>query len=517
MASTLNQPSFPLRFDRARFDEAVSAWRGDPTTGHLGDIISFSGDTHFRPQIATIVKEAQAKGFAVSPAQEELFRDVVDDFNLTDESTVEGRLVFQSRVAQLRRELLVAPENLLALLDLAQLQLAAGKVGAAQRLLITALGLAPNGRIVLRTAARFYVHLGEPDRAHQIIKRHPGTKKDPWLIASEIALADAAGVSSTMASTGRRLIKEARTQPRHLAEVAGALANAEMVAGNFKEARQLLRKALLNPTDNIVAQAVIDGFAMGIQLDEPTAAFAVKQSAEAQLLQAWGDRDEVSAEHHALRWHAEEPFSSRPVQFLTALYSLQSEYDKALGWIRRGLIADPADEGLTATLAFALAALGNTDQAEIAIKRVKDVRLAPYLRATEGLIALKRGDFGRAENMYREAEQIFEQASRPDLAALAIAHYAKFALESDSPDSARIRAEAEAKFHKASSVDGYLILSRLLPNAPALPVEEEPKRRLTQWVFDAEANTLTERTGVTSKGVPAIVVAGRKGFPPLRR
>lgn len=515
VASTLNQPSLPLRFDHARFYEAVSAWRSDPTTGHLGDVISFSGDTDLRPQIAAIVKEAQVKGLAVSPVQEELFRDVVDDVELADKSAVEGRLTFQSRVAQLRRELMVAPENLLALLDLAQLQLAAGKVQAAQRLLTTALGLAPNGRIVLRTAARFYVHLGEPDRAHQMVTRHPGTKKDPWLIASEIALADAAGVPSTMASIGHRLVKEARTQPRHLAEVAGALANAEMVAGNFKEARQLLRKALLNPTDNVVAQAMIDGSAMGVQLDEPTVTAAVKRSAEAQLLQAWKDRDEVVAEHHALRWHAEEPFSSRPIQFLTTLYSLQSEYTKALDWIRRGLIADPTDEGLIANLAFAEAALGDIDHAEIAIRRVKDAKLTPYLKATEGLVALKRGDFRRAEDLYREAEQAFENASRADLAALAIAHYAKFALESGAPDSARIRAEAEAKFHKASSVDGYLILSRLLPTAPALHVEE-PKRRLTQWVFDAETNTLTKRPGVTSKGSPAIVFAGRKGLPPPR-
>lgn len=485
--------------------------------GHLGDVISFSGDADMRPQVATLVKEAQAKGFAVSPVQEELFRDAVDEANLPDDSKVEGRLLFQSRVAQLRRELLVAPENLLALLDLAQLQLAAGKGEAARRLLTTALGLAPNGRIVLRTAARFHMHLGEPDRAHQIITRHPNTKKDPWLIASEIALADAAGVPSTMASIGRRLVKDAHAQPRHLAELAGALANAEMVAGNFKEARQFLRKALLNPTDNIIAQAVIDGTAMGIQLDAPTVTSAVKRSAEAQLLQAWQNRDEASAEHHALRWHAEEPFSSRPIQFLTTLYSLQFEYDKALDWVRRGLVADPTDEGLTANYAFAKAAVGDTDDAEVWIKRVKDARLAPYLKATEGLIALKRRDFGQADRLYREAEQAFERLSRPELAALAFAHYAKFALESDAPESARIRDEAEAKFLKASSVDGYLIMSRLLTTAPPLSEAEVPKRRLTQWVFDAGTNTLTEKPGVTAKGAPAIVVAGRKALPQPRR
>lgn len=516
VASTLNQPSTPLRFDHRLFEESVRAWQANPTAGHLGDVISFLGDADLRPRIADLVREAQARGFAVSPVQEELFRGVVDDALPRDESTTESRLVFQSRVARLRRELLVAPENLLALLDLAQLQLAAGKAEAAERMLKTAMGLAPNGRIVLRTAARFYVHLGVFDKAHQIIKRHPSTRTDPWLMASEIALADAAGVPSTMASPALRLIKEAQTQPRHLAEVAGALANAEMMAGRFKEARQLLRKALLHPTDNIVAQAVMDGSRMGLELDEPTVTNAVKRSSEAQLLQSWQHGDEARAERHALQWHAEEPFSSRPIQFLTTLYSLQSAYEKSLEWVRRGLIADPTDEGLIANLAFAKAAVGDTHMAEAAINRIKDTSLAPYLRATEGLIAIKNGDFAKAESLYREAEQTFERLSRPDLAALAMAYYAKFALESDAPNSAHIRAEAEAKFIKARSIDGYLLMSRLSLSTKALPTNEEPRRRLSQWVFDSESNTLTERSVVTAKGAPAIVMASRNRRPPPR-
>ena len=167
--------------------------------------------------------------------------------------------------------------------------------------------------------------------------------------------------------------------------------------------------------------------------------------------------------------------------------------------------------------AFAKAAVGDTHLAEIAITRIKDASLVPYVKATEGLIALKRRDFAKAESLYREAEQTFEKLSRPDLAALAIAYYAKFALESDAPDSARIRVEAESKFTKARSIDGYLLMSRLSPSTPAPSIDDEPKRRLTQWVFDQESNTLTERPGVTAKGAPAIVVTARKApFPPRR-
>lgn len=45
-------------------------------------------------------------------------------------------------------------------------------------------------------------------------------------------------------------------------------------------------------------------------------------------------------------------------------------------------------------------------------------------------------------------------------------------------------------------------MSGMLSSALETPPGDEPKRRLTQWVFDAEANTLTERPGITAKGAP---------------
>ncbi|GAI55051.1 unnamed protein product, partial [marine sediment metagenome] len=74
------------------------------------------------------------------------------------------------------RELLrVAPDNAFALLDYAQLLTALGKLKAAEKTLRTALSVSPDNRTVLRTIARFYVHQGKPDIAHDIVRRHKRT------------------------------------------------------------------------------------------------------------------------------------------------------------------------------------------------------------------------------------------------------------------------------------------------------------------------------------------------------
>ena len=511
--SILGKKTSKLTFDRALFHDAVQDWRNTPTAGHLGDVVAFSADEELKPQIASIVKEAAEKGHAISEAQKSIFADLHEEVADPDDTKIEGQLAVQARVAQLRRELLVAPDNVLALLDLAQLQLAAGKQEAAKRLLFTALNLAPNGRIVLRTAARFFVHLDESDRAHSLIARHPATKEDPWLMASEIALADAAGRSSSLLNAARRLIRSATRPPRQLAELAGAVANRELMEGSVKDARGFLRLALEQPTDNVIAQAMIDARILGVRLEEPVVERALHRSAEAQLFQAWIAADEQRAEAHAMVWHSEEPFSSRPLQFLTALYGVRGEYTKALEWVQKGLIADPTDSGLITNLVFVQAAVGEIEQAESGIRRARASVMAekePFFKATEGLIALQRGDFEKGKAFYRDAEQLF--AKRGDLtgAALSVAYYASFAKRYGAPDAGALIVEAAEKVKKSPSTDGLILLAKLSHKAVEAPPDDEQQRRLSQWIFDPSTNTLTQRVGVTAKGAPGLIVQPSK-------
>ena len=506
--SILNRPTKKLAFDRDLFDDAVEAWKENPTVGHLGDVVAFSPDEELMPAIRAVVDEAMSHGHAVSEPQRAISLGPSEKPVDPDDTHLTGKLAIQARVATLRQQLIVAPDNVMALLDLAQLQLAAGKRTTAERLLKTAMNIVPNGRIVLRTAARFFVHLGEYERAHSLIVRHPASKEDPWLIASEIALAEVAGRSSALIKVGQRMLRTSGRSSRQLAELAGAVASSELREGSLKEARRLFRFALEQPTDNVVAQALVEAQAMGVKLDEPVIEKAVTHSSEAQLIQSWMAADERASEMHALKWHAEEPFSSRPLQFITTLYALQGAYDKALEWVQMGLIADPSDPGLTTNLSFAQAAAGHLEAAEVSVKRGRALGigdLEPYLVATEGLIALRRHQFDLAKTHYRDAEQRFLKSGQDMTAALCVAHYAKFATESGSPDSVVLLKEAQERVTRKPTIDGLIMLGRMANEPVQIPAGEEDQRRLSQWVFDPVKNTLIQKVGVTAKGAPAII------------
>jgi hypothetical protein len=95
-----------------------------------------------------------------------------------------------------------------------------------------ALGLAPNHRAVLRAAARMLIHLGQTDEAHTLIRRHARTPTDPWLMATEISIAQVLGQTPVFAGKGRRFTRDHAHQPAYVTELAGAVAAAENAASS---------------------------------------------------------------------------------------------------------------------------------------------------------------------------------------------------------------------------------------------------------------------------------------------
>lgn len=508
----ISRPTGAFSLDPVLFEQAVASWKDTPTAGHLGEVLSFAIQPEFEQRALEVVQQALKAGLPVTRVQAGLAATLDPAAELPERDDVHpvggGARPFQHRMSALRRILRIAPANVLSLLDFAQLQSAVGKQDAAARTLRVALSLAPHNRLVLRTNARFFVHVGKPDEAHALIAKSHAAKGDPWLMASEIALADAAATPSIFLQKGRRLLKEGRTSPEQIAELAGAIATTELMSGRVKDARVALRLALERPTDNVVAQAMTEQELVGVRLDEPQLRLAIQLSSEAQLIQAWKTHDAVAAARHAMEWHAEEPFSSRPVQFLTTLYSLRGEYSLAAEWVRAGLRADSNDLGLLTNLAFTHAALGQTDAAESAIRKVQAISrnsFQPYLMATEGLVALKRSHVEEADRLYRTAAAEFEKRGQSQLAALCVAYYAKAALEAQHPGAQGLLTEAINLVQRYPSHDAVLLLNTELPKSDAPPAGDDA-RRLSQWIFDPAANTLTKKSGVTARGAPAVVI-----------
>jgi hypothetical protein len=124
-------------------------------------------------------------------------------------------------------------------LDLSLAYCVLGQGENARRAMTVALGLAPNHRMILRSAVRLLVHLKETDAAHVLIRRHPRTPTDPWLMATEISVAQILERPSLFAASGRRFAQEHAGQPAFVSELAGAVASAENSAGEHRRAHKL--------------------------------------------------------------------------------------------------------------------------------------------------------------------------------------------------------------------------------------------------------------------------------------
>lgn len=499
---------------------AITHWRASKNPGLLGEILSFSVDNQLREQVIAVGYEALNGGAVVTPVQSMLIHDLGKTHGSEDSYTpvplgpVEAAYPFQEPIQRLRALLRYSPDNALALLDYAQLQTALGKIKSAERALRTALAISPNNRTVLRTLARFYVHIQRADTAHQLIKRHPRTAQDPWMMASEIALADAAETESVFLGKARRFLIEREKFPEaHLTELSGNIAIAELRSGNLKKARESQRRALLAPNDNVVAQAVEFQYLFGVELITPSITRAIQSSAEALLLRAWNDIDLVGIERNAIAWHSQEPFSSRPIQMLSSLYAYRGSHNAALKWIEAGLRTDILDRGLLINLAFVYANMGNENRTYSTLKRLRQIYgkdIEPFANATEGLLAYQFKRFEDGDNLYSQAVAEFNRRNEPALGAFCRLNQAFLAAERNHPAGSVLAKNAIDEVKAHPSLDSRMLLRIKFPEQETIiPQENRDLRKLSQWAFDPKTNTLIETHGVTSKSAKSIIILGR--------
>lgn len=503
----------PFALDEDRFSAAVDNWSSNKTSGSLGDLLAFSLDPSLKPRVIDVIQKAINDGFVLGPVQQSFFGRLVGD---EENSTAPEGLDSHKRVADLRRILRANPENPLALLDLAQHQVSVGNGGQAERTVKTALSLSPNSRLVLRTLARLNVHLDKSDKktekvsdALRLIGRHARTPNDPWLMATEIALSDVAGVGSKFASKGLKFLKDKRAGAGDLSELACAIGGLELKSGNLKRAREFFRLALLQPNDNVLAQAVTEQGHLGIEIaSSPAQRDAVAVAQEAQTLLAWNSLRAEEAQAHATLWHDEEPFSSRPLQFLTTLYAVQCDYASAEALARQGLVADPNDAGLLANLSYALANSGHYEEAKATLRRllrIAPARYEPVALATYGLISMKQGDYLVGDQYYMAAMSDFRHRKDHALESMCFAYYARAARDTGHPDSANIENSAKDLYRAHPTADGALVLRRL-DSEVRPPQVDVGMRKLTSWVFDEKTNSLIPKHEVSQAGAPALTV-----------
>jgi len=420
----------------ASLETKIQAWKENRTVSFAADLVSAALVLQ-RPDEA---KEAARFLMARNSEAPLAAREVAQRILATEEGDVQPRVVVDvslphadqifDRIRLMRSRLRNEPRNSILWVELARAYALVGLEGKAEKAMDIAVGLGSSNRFVLRSAARLFIHVGRTSKAHYILQRAESTKYDPWLLSAEIAAASAANRTSDFVRIGQQLLENESIPLFHKNELGSAIATLELSHGKVKRARSLFRRALIDPTENSVAQAdwaLRQKYMEALDVDLEIARHRTPRSFEASAWAQFTAREWKSALRISHNWLRDQPFSTRPVLFGSYIAaSLLEDYRDAERIIEIGLRANPDEPILLNNLAFAFASSGEIDKAEekfgrIKFSKINDESELIAITATQGLLLFRRGHPDEGRLFYRHAiEDAKKRGFRKSCAVAAI-------------------------------------------------------------------------------------------------
>ena len=384
--------------------------------------------------------------------------------------------------------------NPVLLIDTARELTALRQEKAALRYVKAAVALAPKSRFVLRSAARYYLHVGDHETAHELLRRSPLIAVDPWVQASEIAIATVRGRTSKLAKQAIRVLTEAKQVGADVSELASAVGTIELLSGSEKKAKVLFKHALSHPNDNSLAQ--VEWAATRLKLVVDHRALQTPMSFEANYHNAYRHQQIAEAIKHAVLWATDEPFASRPLDAQCYLLSLEGRYTEALEAARLAHDLDGDELGPALNLLFSKTQAGDLDEAMedfLRLGRHADLkRYATHYLANAGALAYAQGDIETARQYYQRAIRSARVRGEPLSEALAHAFFARIAANANDPQAASILAEAAEAVPRLPSAGAIYIVQGLVDASKRKVLEATASARIAkrEWHWDAISNTL---------------------------
>ncbi|MDI4635840.1 hypothetical protein J7U46_22430 [Pelomonas sp. V22] len=397
-------------------------------------------------------------------------------------------------VKHARSLLAIDYRNPVLLMDTARELAAMRQDKAALRYVRAAVALAPKSRFVLRAAARYYLHIGEYEIAHDLLRRSPLIGSDPWMQASEIAVATVRGKTSSLAKQAIKRLSEAKQVGAEATELASAVGTVELLSGSDKKARVLFKHALSHPNDNSLAQA--EWAATKLKLVVDHRALQTPLSYEANSHNAYRRQEITAAIDHAVLWAKDEPFASRPMDAQCYLLSLEGRYTEALAAAKVAHDLDGDDIGPALNLLFAQIQAGDLDDAMedfLRIGRHPDLKLhATHYLANGGALAYAMGHIDEARLLYQRAIKSARARGEPYSEALARAFFARIATHVGDPQAHAIVNEAADAVPRLPSAGAIYVVQGLVDATKRKELEATASARVAKraWHWDQITNTL---------------------------
>lgn len=401
----------------------------------------------------------------------------------------------QAFLKEARQLLAIEYRNPILLVDVARELTALGHHQSALRYVKAALAMCPESRFIVRSCVRYFLHIGEYEQAHDILKHAPNVKTDPWLQASELAVATIRQKPSMLTKQKFRALLDAKYIGPENSELASAVATMELNSGSNKNAKQLFKKALINPNDNSLAQAEWAAEKLKLIVDEK--ALKTPLSFEANSNHAYRKLEIKEAIAYAKLWALDEPFASRPFDSLSYFYSLEDDFENALQSAEKAIrIEDDEKMALQLNRLFAKIQLGQIDDAYIELLKLTQDRSAKshavHLCADYGALAYATADLDQGRFFYERAIEIARKRSDSHSEGQALAFFARAAIAHNDPNVASILEQANSRVLKLPSQGAIYVVSHLVneEKRKALVAAATARVQKREWSWDAASNTL---------------------------
>lgn len=326
----------------------------------------------------------------------------------SDESVVDA-----SRVAlrRLRARLSSDPRDALSWVDASLAYTNLGQRRPAVKAMETALRLSSEHRLVVRSASRLFIHLGDDDRGFEVLDRTEARRYDPWVAASYLAAAEVAGVRASDTRLALEMLVDTNLSPSSTAELASQLGTIELRSGRDRRGKALVQQSLRAPNGNVLAQATsMSSLGAAAPTDALVDSTPLADEARARLSAHELDFDAslVAAQH----WQADQSFSSDAATFASwAAAVFDRGYEDAAEMVEQSLITNPNEPMLLNNGAFVDIQLSRFGAATQKLKKANagnGVVQDASLIATTGLLAFRLGEPQRGRELYERSAKMLD-------------------------------------------------------------------------------------------------------------
>jgi tetratricopeptide (TPR) repeat protein len=331
------------------------------------------------------------------------------------------------QIARLRRELHENPRDPISWCDLALCYGGLGLSDKAAKTMEIALALGRQNRFILRSATRCFLHSQDPEKALHLLQQSPLRRTDPWIAAAEIAVAERIGKRSVCLPHAALLTTDDNWSLYARSELAAAIATVEYKEGAGKKGKQLLRMALMEPTENALAQGEWLVQRKNIPAHHQTK--VVPAAFEADARTNFRLRKFPTSYDLCVRWSNFQPFSASPIVMASFIASVCMNDDaKALEALQAVACLHRRNTLFLNNYAFALARTNALIEARNVFRTIDVGSATPMERctiaATEGFFQFRAGDKVKAREYYRWAVEGFEANGQQRSAAIATYYWA---------------------------------------------------------------------------------------------